>query len=103
MIWTNYDIAGENLGETSMNYLQTILMQVTGNELTGYQKFLANLREEVPVITAQGYIGADGKFYQISDKSSPYYEKVWEYSVLQYNCMFDQKNRVDSFFYSYDQ
>lgn len=98
VIWANYDIEEQTVEKTSMNFLQTILTEATGGEMTGYQKFLQDFREDVPVITSMGYWGKDGKFYNISDKDSPYYEKVHEYSILQYNNLMDSKHRISGFF-----
>ena len=42
--------------------------------------------------------GKNGKFYQINDKGSPYYGIIQKYRMIQYNMMFDKKNRRDSFF-----
>lgn len=98
VIWANYDIKAERIEKTSMNYLQTILLDAAGLELTGYQRFLAEMRKQVPAITGLGYFGEDGNFYQLTDASSPYYEIVHEYSILQYNNLFDSKNRINNFF-----
>lgn len=98
VIWANYDIGTERIEKTSMNYLQTILMNAAGLELTGYQQFLMEMRKQVPVITGLGYFGEDGSFYRLTDTSSPYYDIVHEYSMLQYNNLFDSKNRIQNFF-----
>ena len=98
VIWANYEISGRTVEKTSMNYLQTELLETIGSGLTGYQKFLKDIREQVPVLTANGYWGADGKFYSVQDKNSPYYEILQEYAILQYNDLMDPKNRVEGFF-----
>ena len=36
--------------------------------------------------------------HQINDKGSPYYGIIQKYRMIQYNMMFDKKNRRDSFF-----
>ena len=54
--------------------------------------------KEVPVLTSNGYWGADGKFYNVEDKTSPYYELLQEYAILQYNDLSDYKNRAEEFF-----
>ena len=56
------------------------------------------LQKEIPVLTSNGYWGADGKFYSVDDKNSPYYDLIQEYAMLQYNDMTDYKNRVEDFF-----
>ena len=98
VIWANYDIDKKTIEKTSMNYLQTILMETIDGELTGFQKFQQDVMKEVPVLTSNGYWGADGKFYYVEDKTSPYYELLQEYAMLQYNDLTDYKNRVEDFF-----
>ena len=98
LIWANYDIDKKIVEKTSMNYLQTILMETIDGELTGFQKFQQDLQKEIPVLTSNGYWGADGKFYSVDDKNSPYYDLIQEYAMLQYNDMTDYKNRVEDFF-----
>ena len=98
LIWANYDIDKKTVEKTSMNYLQTILMETIDGDLTGFQKFQQDLQKEIPVLTSNGYWGADGKFYSVDDKNSPYYDLIQEYAMLQYNDMTDYKNRVEDFF-----
>lgn len=99
VIWANYDIDEKYIEKTSMNYLQSILTETAGVKMSGYQRFLNDVRKEVPVITSQGYWGKNGKFYQLEDKKSPYYDIIQEYRIMQYNMMFDTRNREDDFFY----
>lgn len=98
VIWANYDIEKETVEKTSMNYLNTILTETMGGELTGFQKFLQDVREQIPVLTGNGYWGADENFYSLDDETSPYYELLQEYAILQYNDLSDNKNRLDEFF-----
>ena len=96
MIWANYDIEEETVN-MSANYLSAYLMKVIGAELTGYQKYLLELMEEVPLITANGYRGADGKIHELDEKSE-YSDKIKEYQMIQYNNLFDSSNRVQDFY-----
>ena len=98
VIWANYDIGGQKVEQTSMNYLQTRLMEMTGSELTGFQKYQQDLQKEIPVLTGNGYVGSDGKFYELNDETSPYYSLLQDYSILQYNDLVDTKNRDNDFF-----
>jgi len=95
-IWANFDIEEEQVDYISANYLSTLLLEKAGAPLTGYQKFLTQLRKVLPVITANVYIDADGNYYNSTD--NPYVEHLRDYAILQYNNLFDEKNRVDSFF-----
>ena len=100
VIWANYDTGhqAQMPPKTSMNYMQTNLLLSFGGELTGFQKFLAELEEQIPAINAHGYWGSDGAFYEPDDTSSPYYDKCLEYAILQYNYLFDTENRLEGFF-----
>ena len=85
VIWANYDIQEDIIEKTSLNYLYSILADRLGFPMTGYQKYLLNLSEEIPVLCAQGYWTADGSFYELKDQESPYYDKINEYNILEYN------------------
>ena len=98
VIWANYDIEKKMVEQTSMNYLQTIMLETIGSELTGFQKYQEDIEKEIPVLTGNGYIGADGKFYKLDDENSPYYSLIQDYSILVYNDLMDSENRVNDFF-----
>lgn len=98
LIWANYDIEEKEDVTTSANYLSALMMKSAGMEMTGYGRFLMEAAEEIPALTVNGYFGADGKFYKLTDKTSPYYETLKKYEKLQYNNMFDSDNRIEDFF-----
>ena len=97
IIWANYDIQEEQVN-MSANYLSAYLMKVIGGKMTGYQKYLMDLYEQVPMITANAYQGADGELHELDEKSQ-YSDLIKEYQMIQYNNMFDTKNRLDDFYY----
>ena len=82
----------------SCNYLSSYLLNMINADMTGYNKYLLNLRKKLPVVTAMFYKGDDGKFYDVNEKSK-YSKDLNEQSIIQYNGLFDQKNRVDDFFF----
>ena len=82
----------------SANYLSAYLMKVIGGKMTGYQKYLMDLYEQVPMITANAYQGADGELHELDDKSQ-YSDLIQEYQMIQYNNLFDSKNRLEEFYY----
>ena len=90
-IWANYDIKKQPDIEISTNYLQSLLFDVADLPKDSYTKYISELRSYIPVITAQYYIDIDGNFYEINDKSSPYYDKLKEYWKMIYYQMFDNK------------
>lgn len=93
VFWTNFDIEEEVIDRTSLNYLYSILADRLGLPMTGYQHYLLELSEEIPVLAAGGYWTADGDFYELDDEESPYYEKINEYHILEYNYIFGKKDR----------
>ena len=99
-IWANYDIDEEYYDKISVNYLHSLMLKKTGLNMTGYNKFLLDMFEDIPVITGNGYIGADGNFYKKDDVNSPYYETIEKYNMIVYNHLFDTKNRNSFFEYT---
>lgn len=93
VFWTNFDIEEEVIDRTSLNYLYSILADRIGLPMTGYQDYLLELSGEIPVLAAGGYWTADGDFYELDDKESPYFEKINEYHILEYNYIFGKKDR----------
>ena len=96
LIWANYDIQEEEV-DMSANYLSAYLMKVIGGKMTGYQKYLLDLYEQVPVITANAYQEKDGVLHGL-DEISEYSDKIREYQMIQYNNLFDSANRVSEFY-----
>ena len=93
IVWANYDIEEETIEKTSLNYLYSILADRLNLPMTGYQKYLLDLSEEIPVLAAGGYWTADGDFYELNDRISPYYDRINEYHILEYNYIFGKDNR----------
>ncbi len=98
IVWANYDIGEETIDATSLTYLYSQIADRLDLPMTGYQKYLLDLSEEVPVINPLGYWGADGNFYELDDKDSPYYDLVNDYNILEYNDIFGGDNRYREFF-----
>lgn len=115
VIWANYDIPEEKDVKISMNYLSSYMLDSLDMEMTDYNKFLMRLHDRVPVVTAFGFWGSDGVFYENQQDilagsnpnpetvqqvmTSPFDADLEEYKIMQYNNMFDVKNRVKDFFY----
>lgn len=94
LIWANYDIEEKNYGDTSANYLQSMLVEVANLPKDKYTNYISSIREEIPVITTQYYIGNDGIKYNLNDENSPYYSKMQEYNKIVYYQMFDNESSV---------
>lgn len=100
VMWANYDIEDEQIGKISANYLQALLFEKAGIPLTGYQKYLSDLRKTLPVLTANILIDKDG-FYYVQNEHHPYEELLLFYFTYQYNYVFDAKRRMNTFFGDY--
>ncbi len=96
VIWANYDIEEKEIDRISVNYLSTLLMDVAGLEKTGYQKFLSELYEKLPVITGNVYIDSEGNYYNTSD--NPYSDILEQYQALQYYHLFDKDKSLTDFY-----
>lgn len=84
IIWANYDIAEETYNDMSINYLAPIVLKTAGLPLSGYQAYLDNLHQEVPVVSGIGYVDKNGNYF--TDYSgTPYNDMLENYAYLQYN------------------
>ena len=98
VLWANYDIEEEVIEKTSLNYLYSIVADRLELPLTGYQEYLLEMSREIPVLNALGYWDSEDNFYELQDETSPYYEKINEYNILEYNYILGKKNRYLPFF-----
>lgn len=98
-IWANYDIEEQEVECTSLNYLGRYLLETAGLELPPYYQFLAQLEEKIPAMNQSGYYSlSQGGF--ITYDAAQGAEKEWldKYRLIQYNGLFDTKNRSALFF-----
>ena len=86
IIWANYDIPEKDYGDFSLNYLSTVVTDVIGYPKTGYQSFLWEAMEYLPVVTRNFYRDSEGKWSgnpaELSEMAQTMLSK---YAVLQYN------------------
>ncbi len=99
IIWANYDIEEQEIERISSNYLSSLVLKIAGAELTDYNKYLLELYKTVPVIDTVGYIDNDGKCYSYSD-TTEYTSAIKQYEYVQYNNVFDTKNKKENIFYA---
>ena len=83
--------------EITGNLLQNILLESLDAPMTGYQKFLSDLRKEMPVFSDKCIVDKDGKLYS-RDEATPYDELIREYNILEYNMLVDRKHTAKEFF-----
>lgn len=101
IIWANYEIEEKDIEYISANYLSSVVMEMAGIQLPAYNSFLLQLREEFPVISSKICIDRLGN-YMSPTEALTRSEMVREYQLLQYNNLFDSKNRNELFFYGYE-
>ncbi len=100
-VWNNMGIPkDDSVDLMSVNYLASYVMREAGLPMTDYQEFLADLREQFPVICANTYIDSDGVYHSWEDLDSDVENKdlLNRYNILAYNHLVDVKHRVDEIF-----
>ena len=100
IIWANYDIDEEkytNVDNISANYLASLVLDVANIQKTPYLQFLDNLRNEIPIITGNGYMDKTGIYHEFSEQNE-YTNLIDDYHYLQFNNMFDSSDKLVSLF-----
>ena len=103
-IWTNYDIEEEHIECTSLNYLSSYVYDVAGISLPPYNQFLREMEATIPAINANGFYSLNNGGYLPFDKANEE-EQQWLgwYEALQYNSIFDKKNKNETLFPALDR
>ena len=96
-IWTNYPSETKE-EDISCNYLGSSMLEKAGVQLTEYEQFLANLKEELPIIGVGAVCDKDGNWYTMDDLPEKYQTLLNEYQILQYNNQFEKKQIRESAF-----
>ena len=101
LIWANYDIPERERVSLSLNYLSAYLTEVAGLPQTGYQQYLKDLWQELPIVNTVGYVDGEGNWVHTSDAEnlSPTAQTTLdEYKRVLYNNIFDKGRRPSDFF-----
>ncbi|MBQ8208946.1 MAG: LTA synthase family protein [Clostridia bacterium] len=98
VLWANYDIKEQEGIVTSLNYLNILLSETAGFELSGYQTFRKELQEKYPVITANFCINDRGELFSWDELDIDSDEDLLLYKQFQYNHSFDKDNTIEGFF-----
>lgn len=103
VIWANFDIEEEDylgyeghpavMNTISTNYLASVVFDIAGVELSDYDRYLLDLHERIPALTALGLWDSEGNYYP-SPASSPYADDLSTLEMIQYNLIFDDDNRL---------
>ena len=101
VIWNNFGAQKrEDADLISANYLCPMIFEDAGLELNPYQKFLLQMREQVPAVAAGAYADPEGTFHSWSgaEEDADRSEILNNYNILQYNHLNDTRGRVDDIF-----
>ncbi len=98
VLWANYDIEEQDGIVTSLNYLNILLSENAGFELSGYQTFRKQLSEKYPVITANFCVNDRGELLSWDEMDMDKDSDLLLYKQFQYNHLFDTENTVKDFF-----
>lgn len=96
LLWANYDIDEAVIEDTSPGFLAPLLMETAGLSMPPYYHLLLEKEKEVPAISINGHMAADGRWIAPLAKETA--EAVSLYEQLQYNMLFDRKNYVKEMF-----
>lgn len=103
VIWANFDIEEEDnltggvLNTLSPNYFASTVFDIAGVELTDYDRYLLEMHEQIPAITALGAWDNEGNYYA-SAAESPYSDDISNMEMVQYNLLFDDDSRLTGSF-----
>lgn len=97
LIWANYDLSEVDNQNTSLNFLATRLLDAAELEYSPWYAFLKDVEAEIPALNDAFYYTKDGNAVSLTDTDSlP--EIMDDYEILQYNYLFDVRNRIDELF-----
>ena len=97
-LWANYDIEEKQGYDISSNFLEELVLKTAGLGMSGYQQMANDIMKDVPVVSIYGCLDKNGKSFMATDKKSPYYKRLNNYHIAQYNDLHDVEHRVDRFF-----
>lgn len=97
LIWANYDIGEQEIDHISANYLSTLLLQTANIDLPDYNQYLSSLYQSFPVINSMAVFDSTGNIYG-SPASVPENKALTDYSILEYNNLFDKTGRDATLF-----
>lgn len=98
IIWTNYASEEDKDVFMSSNFFGSYVLERAGVRLAPYNRFLLKLREEIPIICPRGICGMDGIWHVWEEVPEDEAGLIEEYKILQYNNVYDRKNRVNDCF-----
>ena len=88
LIWTNYDSEIQPIGDISSNYLGSYILKAANVKMSNYNEFQLEMSEKLPILNAN----------IVNNTSNENLELLNTYKYLEYNYIFDRKNRLDELY-----
>lgn len=76
----------------SANYLGAYILEKAGLSMSKYDKFLLQLKKEIPIIGMGAIEDNNGNWFDMNSLPQKYAELINNYKILQYNKIKDRKN-----------
>lgn len=92
MVWKNFDTEYFHIGDTSLNYFATRVLEMIGLPTTSYQNYLMDMRKNYPIISTAGVIDSNGNYIPAEKADLSFYK------IIVYNHMLDNENYRREFF-----
>ena len=92
IVWKNFKTENFEIGDTSINYLSALVLKMIGLPTTSYQNYLLDMRENYPIVTANGVIDKEGRFIPVNEADLSFYK------TIVYNHMIDNEQYKREFF-----
>lgn len=97
-VWANYDIEEQTVEVTSVNYLTNYIYDVAQIPKPGYNRFLEELQESLPIFSInEVYSQSENKYIKYSELPENEAELMQQYNYLVYNAVFDVEGRSEMF------
>lgn len=92
-IWSNQELESKTVDKISLNYLSSFFLKEAGLPMTAYDKYLMDLYKKYPVININGYIDAEGNYYDANAiQDNP---DLVDYNKIVYNAIIDKFEGMD--------
>ena len=97
-LWANYDIEEQQDVILSPNYLGVLTAKTAGLPLTGFQTFLDEMYQVLPVITPVGMINSQGQAVTKAELTEEEQQWLDDYEMLNYCGMIDLFSDASPYF-----
>ena len=102
IIWANYDIEEESDVILGANMLGPYMLQKLGLRMTGYDKYLMAMRDELPVVTGLCTIDSEGTLRAIKREdvgNQEHGDTLLDYQKIEYCNIKGDRDEIKDFFY----